>query len=432
MYKGQCRAMDKLEVTNSWQPTVGDQDGPGSETLTAYRSVHGIVYATGTVHGKAVAYVSARTTYMHEADSSIGFYCLNDPSCTHDYQSFRKAVGGISFAFNWGYIDSKHIGYQLSGAYPQRAKGTSPDFPILGTGQYDWKGFNPDLNTMKTVPLDARPHVEDQQYLVSWNNKQARGWAAADDKYTYGPIYRQQMIADFVRRALKGGKKMQLQQLVQAMEEPATQDIRALRILPIVERALGKVRQPDLAAALAKLDAWRRAGAHRRDLNKDNVYDDNDAVVLMDAWWPKLVDAEFRPALGDRALGALRTMFPYGEERGTDPYAPDFADGWYGQVSKDLRDLFAPKRVRGRYSRVYCGNGSKKRCRAAILQSLSDALKVTPAELYGHGDCAGNPTPYCFDKNRFTTASAITNDPMLFQNRPTFQQAVEIPRALPR
>ncbi len=432
MYKGQCLPMDKLTVTNSWKPSAGDQDGPGSETLTAYRTVHGIEYATGTVHGKKVAFVSARTTYMHEADSSIGFFCLNNPACTHDYQSFRKAAGGINFAFNWGYIDSQHIGYQLSGAYPLRAKGTSPDFPILGTGEYDWQGFNPDLRTMKTVSLDARPHVEDQSYLVSWNNKQAPGWAAADDKYTFGPVYRQAMIVDFVRRALKKGK-VQLQQLVQAMEEPATQDIRGLRILPLVERALGKVKDPKLRSALAMLERWRRNGAHRRDLNKDKVYDDNDAVVLMDAWWPKLVDAEFRPALGDDALAALRTMVPFGEERGTGPYAPDFADGWYGQVSKDLRDIFSPKKkVKGRWSRRYCGKGSKAKCRAAILSSLTAALKVTPQELYGHGDCAKDPTAYCNDQNRFTTASAISNDPMLFQNRPTFQQTVEIPHQLPR
>jgi acyl-homoserine lactone acylase PvdQ len=432
LYKGQCLPMDKLEVTNSWSPSVGDpSDGSGSETLTAWRTVHGIEYATGTVHGKKVAFVSARTTYMHEADSSIGFFCLNDPACTHDYPSFRKAVGGINFAFNWGYIDSNHIGYQLSGAYPQRAKGTSPDFPILGTGQYDWRGFNKDLFTMKTVPLNAMPHVEDQKYLVSWNNKQAPGWAAADDKYTFGPIYRQQMIADFVRRAIKKGK-VQLQQLVQAMEEPATQDIRGLAILPIVEHALGKVKDPALRDALAKLDAWRRAGAHRRDLNKDKVYDDSDAVVLMDAWWPTLVDAEFHKTLGDNALAALRAMAPFGDERGGGPAAPDFADGWYGQVSKDLRDLFARRSVRGRWSRIYCGGGSKTKCRAALLQSLRDALQVTPQEMYGHGDCASDPTPYCNDLNRFTTASAISNDPMLFQNRPTFQQAVEIPKQLPR
>jgi len=431
MYKGQCLAMDKLDQANSWQPTAGSQEGPGSETLTAYRTVHGIVYATGTVKGKKVAFVTARSTYFHEADSSIGFFCLNDPACTHDYASFRKAVGGINFAFNWGYIDSKHVGYQLSGAYPQRAKGTSPDFPIFGTGEYDWQGFDPNLFTMKTLPLDKLPHVEDQDYLVSWNNKQAPGWAAADDKFTFGPIYRQQMIADFVRRAIKKGK-VQLQQLVQAMEEPATQDIRALKILPIVERSLGKVKDPALRDALAKLEAWRKTGAHRRDLDKDKKYDSSDAVVLMDAWWPKLVDAEFHSALGDDALKALRAMAVFGEERGTGPYAPDFADGWYGQVSKDLRDLFTPRNVKGRWSRVYCGGGSKKKCRAAILASLSEAMKVTPQDMYGHGDCASDPTPYCNDKNRFTTASAIGVDPMLFQNRPTFQQTVEIPKQLPR
>ena len=60
LYKGQCVAMEKLERTNSWSPSVGDQTPAGSETLTAYRTVHGIVYARGTVGGKKVAFVPAR------------------------------------------------------------------------------------------------------------------------------------------------------------------------------------------------------------------------------------------------------------------------------------------------------------------------------------------------------------------------------------
>ena len=47
---------------------------------------------------------------------------------------------------------------------------------------------------MTTLPFDEHPHAVDQPYLVSWNNKQAPGWAAADDKYAYGPIYRSQLI----------------------------------------------------------------------------------------------------------------------------------------------------------------------------------------------------------------------------------------------
>ena len=43
LWKGQCRAMDRLDRTNSWTPNASDSTAPGSETLTAYRTVHGIV-----------------------------------------------------------------------------------------------------------------------------------------------------------------------------------------------------------------------------------------------------------------------------------------------------------------------------------------------------------------------------------------------------
>jgi acyl-homoserine lactone acylase PvdQ len=433
LYNHQCVAMEKLERANAWQPSLGDSTPAGSETLTAYRTVHGIVYARGKVHGKPVAFALARTTYFHEADSALGFYCLNQPSCVHSPQSFRKAVNDINFGFNWAYIDAQHTAYQQSGWYPRRAKGTSPDFPILGTGDYDWQGFDPGRHTMKVLTNAERPHTVDQPFTVSWNGKQARGWAAADDEYFWGSLQRQQMIQAFVRRATSHGKKMRLEQLVQAMEEPATQDIRGLYDVPIALRALG--RPPaQLEEAVALLRKWHRDGAHRRDLDKDGVYDDDKAVTLMDAWWPKLTEAMFQPALGKDAVAALRTMVPYDSELepGRSPSAPAFSTGWYGYVHKDLRDLFTPRKVRGRWSRVYCGNGSKQRCRAAVRQSLLDALGVSKADLYGRGDCASDAQASCFDKNRSTIASGIGTDPFPFQNRPTFQQTVELTQKLPR
>jgi acyl-homoserine lactone acylase PvdQ len=431
LYKGNCTAMEKLERTNSWTPSAVDTTPAGSETLTVYRTVHGIVMARGTVKGKKVAYALARTTYMHEAESSVGFYKLNDPAAVHDPQSFRRAIDGINFAFNWSYVDSQHIAYQLSGWYPKRAKGTSPDFPVFGTGEYDWQGFDADRNEAKYVPLEARPHIVDPAYLVSWNNKQAPGWAAADDVFSYGPDHRQQMLVSFVRRALKGGAKIELHQLVQAMEEPATQDLRALRDLPVIRRVVGKVKNADQRDALALLEKWRRTGAHRRDLDKDGKYDDSAAVMLMDAWWPILSENVFKPSLGEPALKALRQLNDYGEVRPT-PAAPDFFAGFESWISKDLRDLVQRKKVRGPWSRVYCGRGSLKRCRAAILLSLAAALEVQPQDLYGKGACAQDPDPECYDKNRWTEAAAIGVPPMPFQNRPTFQQAVEIPKSVPR
>jgi hypothetical protein len=434
VYKNQCLAMEKLERTNAWSPTAGDSTPAGSETLTAYRTVHGIVYARGTVAGKKVAYVSARTTYFHEADSAIGFFCLNDPACVKDPQTFRKAVDGINFGFNWAYIDAEHTAYQQSGWYPRRAKGTSPDFPVLGTGEYDWQGYDTNLHTMQVLGMEERPHVVDQPYTVSWNGKQAKGWAAADDEYFWGSLQRQRMIQDFIKRGLKGGKKLRIEQLVQAMEEPATQDIRGLYVLPWLKRALGKVRDPELKEALATLEDWRRSGAHRRDLDKDGTYDHDAAVTLMDAWWPKLAEAQFGPSLGPGVMKALRAVVPFDAELepGRDPSAPAFSTGWYGYVHKDLRDLLAPKRVKGRWSRVYCGRGSWARCARDLRRSLAAALGVSKQDLYGRGPCASNAQAACFDMNRHTVASAITIPDFPFQNRPTFQQVVELTRKLPR
>jgi acyl-homoserine lactone acylase PvdQ len=434
MYKGRCLAMQKLTQTNTWVPTVGDNTPAGHETLTAYRTVHGIVYARGRVHGKPVAFVHARSTYFHEADSALGFSELNDPNYVRGPASFQRAVSHINFLFNWAYVDASHISYYMSGWMPQRARGTSPDFPILGTGQYDWKGWNPSTHTADWLPFADHPHATDQPYQVSWNNKQARGWAAADDQWGYGPIFRSAMIADRIKADIAHGHKMNIAQLVQSMDEPATEDIRAVFDLPDIFRAVGKPRSPKLRRALRLLRNWEKAGGQRkaRSLKTANHDLHTPAIELMDAWWPKLLTAEFEPMLGAKAFAAIQTMIGFG---GT-----DFAEGWFGYVSKDLRRVFGIGHERGRYSQAYCGNlpgrrfsGQRlqSRCRAALQASLAAALRVTPKQLYG-GACPSDPQPACSDQNRWTYVSAIQLPPFPYQNRPTFQQVVVLRRHLPR
>jgi acyl-homoserine lactone acylase PvdQ len=433
MYKGKCLAMEKLERNESWAPNTIDPTPAGSQSLVSYRTVHGIVFARAKVHGKKVAYVHQRSTYFHEADSVIGFAQLNEPGFVTGPDQFKKAASNINFLFNWGYIDANHIAYQMSGAMPQRAKGTSPDFPVLGTGQFDWKGFNPTTQTADYLPASKHPNATDPPFLVSWNNKQAPGWAAADDQYAYGPLFRSQMIENKVKAATKGSKKMTIVQLIQAMEEPASQDIRGSLLLPTILKAIGKPASPKLRTALAMLKTWGRHGAHRRDLDRDGVDEETPAIELMDAWWPKLVTAEFTPGLGAKPFEKLQGMLSLGDPTGGSPSAPAFSEGWWSYVSKDLRDVFGPK-PRGAYSRDYCGGGSKKKCRAALQRSLAQALKVSPATLYGGGNgrCASNPQPSCFDQNRPSLTSGITLGAFPFQNRPTFQQVVTLTKTLPR
>ncbi len=483
LYKGQCVPMQELQRTNDWTPNVDDPTPPGSATLTTYRTVHGLVFAYGRVNGGTpVAFVTARTTYFHEADSALGFSELNDPDFVHSPQTFQRAAANINFGFNWAYVDANHIAYFESGWYPQRAPGTSPDFPILGTGQFDWQGFNPDLHTERDIPFSAHPQAIDPAYLVSWNNKQAPRWAAADDNYGYGPLYRMQLIRDHITADLRAGHgRMSIAQLVSAMDLAATEDIRIEKLWPILRRVIGTppASQPALRAAVRELQAWYEAGGHRWDLTRSGTDANEAAIQIMDAWWPRLLQAEFEPSLGSSAFTQLEGVIGFGDATpGGQPSAPDEAQGWYGFVDKDLRDLLASRGVLldtggrrvasarglaasslagggpvvaetarakrrhrpkislrsipGHYSRVYCGRGSLSACRRALLSSLAQALGESAQQVYGQGICASDPTAECFDQNQSVEASGIPLPPFPFQNRPTFQQVVQLTQTLPR
>jgi acyl-homoserine lactone acylase PvdQ len=433
-WRGKCVAMEKLDRANSWTPNPQDQTPPGSETLTVYRTVHGIVTARGKVGGQSVAYASARTTYFHEADSALGFSALNDPGAVHDAKSFQRAASDINFAFNWLYADSKDIAYYQSGWYPQRAPRTSPDFPIFGTGAFDWRGLNTDIHTESLLSYARHPNAINQPYIVSWNNKQAPRWSAADDNYHWGAAFRAQLLMDPIARDIRRGRKVSVQRLAQIMDEAATQDLRGVKLVPVLLRALGTPRDPALAAAAKLLADWHRNGSHRRDLNKDGHYDDDAAVTLMDAWWPRLRRAEFRPALGGELYAAvLRMLVPNDPKETADHSSPAFETDWYGQVSKDLRTLFGARKPRGRFSRVYCGGGSRARCRQALRKSLAAALKVTRDQLYGKdADCKSRAEASCSDETLSTSASGVSIPAFPLQNRPTFQQTVELTKTVPR
>jgi hypothetical protein len=108
-----------------------------------------------------------------------------------------------------------------------------------------------------------------------------------------------------------------------------------------------------------------------------------------------------------------------------------YQDGWYGYVSKDLRTVLRRK-VKGRYSRVYCGGGRPGRCAASLAASLKLALQHDDAQtLYGNDPVcqkAGRSGDQkCFDAVMMRPLGAVTQPLIDWINRPTFQQAVEIP-----
>ena len=153
---GEARADQQLDAERR-----STQTPAGSETLTVYRTVHGIVYARGTVGGKKVAFASARTTYFHEADSAIGFSRSTIPprSTTRPRSSRRHRR---STSRSTGPTSTRTTSPTTClAAYPQRATGTSPDFPILGTGELRLAGLRSRHYTMTTVPFAGHPQAID-------------------------------------------------------------------------------------------------------------------------------------------------------------------------------------------------------------------------------------------------------------------------------
>jgi acyl-homoserine lactone acylase PvdQ len=428
-FRGKCLQIERMTRTNSWTPNAADQTPAGSETITTERTKFGIVTARAKIKGKPVIYTRLRTTYGHETDSGLGFSYFNDPGKVHDAKSFQAAASLIGYTFNWFYVDSRKIAYFNSGFNPSRAPRTDPDLPV--TSNRAWRGWNADTNVPRYDPARTHPQAVDPSFLTSWNNKQAPGTRAADGNWGYGPTYRSKTLDDGIRRATKSGhRKIGRAQLVQAMENAATVDLRGDAVLPWILRVVGHPKDKALAKALNGLRAWHRSGAHRIDSGGDGNYEHASAIRVMDAWWPRLVRAEFQPVLGRKLFDGIEGM----NELSNDPnnhgqhLGSAWQSGWYGYVIKDLRTLLGRK-VRGRYSRVYCGRGAVGRCRTALLSSLRAALKVDPKKLYADRVCADagqSGDQSCYDAVYFRPLGAITQPLLPWQNRPTFQQVVSV------
>jgi acyl-homoserine lactone acylase PvdQ len=438
-FRGQCLPIDVLEKTNSWTPSPADDTAPGSETLHAERTNLGLVTARATVRGRPVAYTSLRATYFHEADSALGFVELNDPSKIRGPEDFQRAVSKIGFTFNWFYTDHSHIAYFNSGNNPMRPKRTSTHFPV--SSAFAWRGWNPDLWTARYTRAQTHPQAIDQRFLANWNNKQARGYRAADDNFGYGSIYRSQSLADRIRRGIRGGAKMSITELIDAMEDAGTVDLRATKVLPFALRMLGRPRAPQMRRAVRVLRAWVKSGGHRRDRDRDGTYDQTEAVSILDRWWPKWLRAQFRPTMGAAVYKRAVGLIAQDDDPNLDGehHGSAYQTGWYHYAQKDLRRLLG-RRVRGKLSRVYCGGskkrqGTRRKCQSRLRASLKRALKQDQAVFYKDEICEDYEMPssqWCYDAVRQRPVGAINQPLIHWINRPTFQQVVEVQKAAPR
>ncbi|WP_020391598.1 penicillin acylase family protein [Kribbella catacumbae] len=424
VFRGQCVPIEKLERHNAWYPSLGSSEPAGSYTLVAQRTKYGIVTHRGTVAGQAVLFTKNRSTYGNEAGSALGFMLFNDPDAIHSASDFQAAAQNIGYTFNWFYTDKTSIAYYNSGDNPVRAAGADPNLPTWSS--YEWQGWNPATNRATYTPAAQHPQVINQDYLTSWNNKQAPGFSASDGQFGYNAVYRSQPLDDRIKAVIGFGQKFTRGKLVEAMESAATVDLRADQVLPYMLRVLksAPITDPAVAAAVAKLQAWQAAGSHRKTPSEAvKTYDHAEAIRILDAWWPLLVPAEFQ-GLGPELYNALVRAQKIDERPGAQGSA--FQTGWWGFVQRDLRKVLGDP-VKTPQPVTFCGAGSLAACRTVLADSLLAATKVPAATTYpATGDCAAGDQ-FCADQIVHQPMGGITQDRMAWVNRPTYQQVIEFP-----
>ncbi|GGS71693.1 penicillin acylase family protein [Streptomyces cinerochromogenes] len=430
LYHGTCTPMEKVEQKNAWKPTTADGTAEGSYTMRVWRTRYGPVEYRATVGGKKVAYTTLRSSYLHEADSIIGFQMLNDPDYVKGPQDFQSAAQHINYTFNWFYADSQHTAYYNSGDNPVRASGVDSEFPVWARPAYEWRNWDPATNTADYTPASAHPHSVDQDYYVSWNNKQAEDYTTAS--WGDGSVHRGNLLDDRVKKLVAAGGVTRAE-LVRAMADAGLADLRAEDVLPRLLKVItsSPVTDSTAAAAVGKLQAWVTAGAKRTETSAGSrKYADADAVRILDAWWPLLVRAEFEPGLGSDLYTAFTSNLPVDEapSAGHGPTGShagsSFQYGWWSYVDKDVRAVLGEP-VRGGLARTYCGGGSLTACRDTLISTLKDAAGRTAAQVYPGDDQCAAGDQWCADSIVQRTLGGIKHGRISWQNRPTFQQVVE-------
>ncbi|HSB38389.1 MAG TPA: penicillin acylase family protein, partial [Gaiellaceae bacterium] len=348
VYRGQCLPMGSFDA--------GVVKGPPDRVLSFRTTVHGPVVGYATVQGKKVAISTKRSTRGREIVSGLALDDL-DKGRVHSAKEFLRTMNQVEFAFNWTYADDRDIAYFSSGRLPIRPASVNLGLPTNGNGDYEWRGFE---------PMKAHPQAIDPRggALTNWNNKPARGFAAADDHWSYGSLQRVQMLSGLGSR-----RKWTVAQVVGLMNRAATEDFRGRALLPVLE-VLSGTTAPSArdAQMLQLLEVWRRNGASRLDRDLDGKVDDPGAAI-MDAAWPRIARAVMTPVLGP-LVAELEKLQPLDDPANDQGSA--FDSGWYGYVAKDLRSLLGVK-VSGPFSHRYCGAGVLAACRASLWGALDAA-----------------------------------------------------------
>jgi len=393
-YRGRCRRMGSVDA--------GTIAGQGR---VRYRTtVHGPVTGYATAGGRRVAIARKRASFGRDVlwqlpfrDATIGRIAGT--------RSFFRAFARSPFTFNVGYADDRDIAMFSAGRLPRRDPRVDPRLPTLGTGGYEWRGFLP----ARRLPQQVNPGTG---ALLNWNNAPAPGFGAADNNWSYGSLHRVSLLRNMIARR----RTHDLASVTGAMNAAATQDLRSEGLTPAVFTLLRGSTPPSTRAQrmLELLEAWRLSGSSRLDRDEDGNMDAGAAPAIMDAFYPRLVEAVLGGALGPQ-LADLRALEGAGNTAGG-----GFTGGAINFVHKDLNTLLGTRFARPFRTR-FCGGGDLAACRAAVWGALDGA----GAELAAQQRIAAAETWRSDARaERITFAPGLLTTTIRYTNRPSGIQQV--------
>src|SRR4051794_23427969 len=392
-YKGRCRKMGSVNA--------GTIAGQGA--VKYHTTVHGPVLGYAKSGGKTVAITFKRSSYGKDILWQLMFKRLTDNKVS-GLKSFYDAAATSPFTFNVAYADDKNIATYSAGALPIRDKRVDPRLPTKGTGKYEWKGFlKPNAHPHEANPASGK--------LVNWNNKPAPGFGAADSEWSYGSIHRVQMLT----AGIDAKQQHDLASVTSAMNKAATQDLRDTgSFLDALTGVLDTGPPPSARAAQMEtlLKEWRVTGSSRLDRDLDGKMDAGAAPAIMDATYPKVVDAIFDPVLGpeDALYSALE---------GHD-ISGGYTGGRINAADKDLRELTGTQ-FKTPFKTKFCGHGDLAACRALLWAAIDTAGNELAAAQSNE-----DPAQWTSDANaeRIPFAPGILPTTIRFTNRPSGIQQV--------
>jgi acyl-homoserine lactone acylase PvdQ len=397
-YKGKCRQMETVNAG-----TIG------GEQVTFQRTVHGPVTGYAEVKGKRVAISSKRSSYGKDTLDQLFFRRLSTGQVDSP-ETFKAAAKLTPQTFNSFYIDDENISMYTSGLLPKRPKDVDPGLLTDGSGKYEWEGFAGD----KAHPQGTNP---EDGTIVNWNETAARGFMAADDQFgRNGSAMRVDLLTKNMAQTDVGGK-WDLVGLTAAMNAGATQDVRAIDTVPLLEELLGGTKAPSATAKgmYAQMVAWHDQGGSRLDGDGDGLIDAPGAAS-MDVAWPKIADAFMKPVLKkQQTLDELSTLF----SRFDLPPGGQYS-GWHQYFDRDVRRLVGEK-VSQPFNNRYCGGGNLKQCRKDVWSAIDKAGKSL-TQSQGTAD----PSAWHSDatRERIRFAPGILPTTMRYANRPSGIQQV--------